>query len=53
MKSWLVKTDIEMYQTRKEKNSIVAEEFIRTLRNKFYKHMYSISKICILINFMR
>ena len=44
MKSWLEKNDIEMYSTHNEQKSVVAERFIRTIKNKIYKHMTSISK---------
>ena len=44
MKSWLEKNDIEMYSTHNEEKSVVAERFIRTIKNKIYKHMTSISK---------
>ena len=44
MKSWLEKNDIEMYSTHNEGKSIIAERFIRTLKNKIYKYMTSISK---------
>ena len=44
MKSWLEKSDIEMYSTHNEGKSVVAERFIRTIKNKIYKHMTSISK---------
>ena len=43
MKSWLEKNDIEMYSTHNEGKSVV-ERFIRTLKNKIYKYMTSISK---------
>ena len=33
-----------MYLTHNEGKSVVAERFIRTLKNKIYKHMTSISK---------
>ena len=33
-----------MYSTRKEGKSVVAERFIRTIKNKIYKHMTSMSK---------
>ena len=33
-----------MYSTRNEGKSVVAERFIRTLKNKIYRHMTSISK---------
>ena len=35
---------IEMYSTYNGGKSVVAERFIRTLRNKIYKHMTSVSK---------
>ena len=44
MKSRLEKNDIEMYSTHNEGKSVVAERFIRTIKNKIYKHMTSISK---------
>ena len=44
MKLWLEKNDIEMYSTHNEGKSVVAERFIRTIKNKIYKHMTSISK---------
>ena len=44
MTSWLDKNDIEMYSTHNEEKSVVAERFIRTLKNKIYKYMTSISK---------
>ena len=50
MKSWLEKNSIEMYLTHNEGKSVVAERFIRTLKNKIYKHMTSISKMYILMN---
>ena len=33
-----------MYSTYNERKSVVAERFIRTLKNNIYKHMTSISK---------
>ena len=46
MKSWLEKNDIlySMYSTHNEGKSVVAERFIRPLKNKIYKYMTSISK---------
>ena len=41
---WLEKDVIEMYSTHNEAKSVVAERFIRTLKNKIYKYMTSISK---------
>ena len=36
--------DIEMYSTSNEGKSVVAERFIKTLKNKIYKHMAAIGK---------
>ena len=33
-----------MYSTQYEVNSVVAERFIRTLKNKIYKHITAVSK---------
>ena len=41
---WLSDNDIIMYSTYKEGNSVVAERFIRTLKNKLYKHMTATGK---------
>ena len=49
MKSWLEK-NIEMQSTHNEGKSVVAEKFMRTLKNKTEKYMTSISKMCISIN---
>ena len=43
MKSWLEENNIEMYSIHNEGESVVAEKFIRTLKNKIYKYMTSIS----------
>ena len=43
MKSWLQKNNIEMYSAHNEGKSVVAERFIRTIKNKIYKRMTSIS----------
>ena len=43
-KKWLKDNDIEMYSIHNERKSVVAERFIRTLKNKIYKYMTSISK---------
>ena len=42
-KSWLQENDIEIYSADNERKSVVAEKFIRSLRNKIYKYMTSIS----------
>ena len=44
MKLWLEKIKIEMYSTHDEREFVVAERFIRNLKNKSYKYMTSISK---------
>ena len=44
MKLWLEKNSVELYSTHNEGKSAVAERFIRTLKNKIYKYMTSISK---------
>ena len=41
-KKWLKDNDISMYSTDNEGKSVVAERFIRTLKNKIYKHMTAI-----------
>ena len=43
-KKWLSDNDIEMYSTYNEGKSVVAERFIRTLKNKLYKHMTATGK---------
>ena len=43
-KKWLQENDIAMYSTHNEGKSVVAERFIRTLKNRIYKYMTSISK---------
>ena len=48
MKSWLQENDIVMFSTQNERKPVVAEIFFRTLKNKIYKHMASVSKnVCI------
>ena len=41
---WLSDNDIIMYSTYIEDKSVVAERFIRTLKNKLYKHMTATGK---------
>ena len=43
-KKWLSDNDIIMYSTYNEGKSVVAESFIRTLKNKLYKHMTATGK---------
>ena len=37
-KKWLKDNDIEMYSIQNEGKSVVAKRYIRTLKNKIYKH---------------
>ena len=39
-----------MYSAHNEVKSIIAERFIRSLKNKIHKYMTSVSIMCILIN---
>ena len=48
-KKWLKDNDISMYSTYNEGKSVAAERFVRTLKNKIYKHMTAISKNVILV----
>ena len=43
-KKWLSDNDIIMYSTFNEGKSVVVERFIRTLKNKLYKHMMATGK---------
>ena len=44
MKEWLQNNEIEMYSTHNEDKSVVAERFIKTLKNKIHRYMTSVSK---------
>ena len=44
LKRFFKTNNIEMYSTYGEGKSVVAERFIRTLKNKIFKHMTAISK---------
>ena len=44
MISWLENNDIKIYSTHSEGKPVVAERFIRILKNKSYKYMASVSK---------
>ena len=44
MKPWLKDNYIEMYSRNNDWKSVVAEKFIRTLKDKFYKYMTPVSK---------
>ena len=43
-KRFLKINSLEMYSTHNEGKSVVAERFIRTLKNKIFKHMTAVSK---------
>ena len=43
-KKWLKDNNIEMYSIHNEGKSVVAERFIKTLKNNIYKYMTAISK---------
>ena len=43
-KKWFKDNDIEMYSIHNEGKSVVAERFIRALKNEIYKYMTSVSK---------
>ena len=49
LKKWLSDNDIIMYSTYNEGKSVVAERFIRTLKNKLYKHMTATVKTYIMM----
>ena len=44
MRSRLDKNAVEMHSAHNEEKSVVAERFIRRLKNEIYKYMTSISK---------
>ena len=39
---WLKDNDIDIYSTHNEGKSVFGERFIRTLKNKIYKHMTAV-----------
>ena len=43
-KKWLKHHNMKMYSTHNEGKSVVAERFIRTIKNQIYKYITSISK---------
>ena len=45
-RKWVKDNDVEMYSANNVGKSVIAERFIRTLKNKIYKY----HKMCILIN---
>ena len=44
MKSWFPDNKMKNYSTSNEGKSVLAERFIRTLKNELYKHMTAVSK---------
>ena len=57
MKSWLEKNGIELYSTHNKGKYVIAERFIRALKNKIYRYMTfqkmfidNSFKKCLLIN---
>ena len=48
MKSFLQNNSIEMYSAHNGGKSVIAETFIKTLKNKIYEYMTAVSKnVCI------
>ena len=43
-KKWLTSNDISMYSRYNEERSVIAVRFIKTLKNKLYKHMTAVSR---------
>ena len=43
-KKWSAGNDMEMYSIHKERKSVVVERFIRTLKNKIFKHYDSCAR---------
>ena len=42
-KNWLKDNDVKMYSIYNKVKSVVAKRFIKTLKNKIFKHMTTIS----------
>ena len=49
LKIFLNENNIEMYWTYNEGKSVVTERFIKTLKNKIFKHITAVSKMFILM----
>ena len=45
MKPWLQDKYIKAYSTHNEGKSVVAEQFVRTVKDKIYKYITATSKI--------
>ena len=52
VKPWLEDNGMEMYSTHSEEKSVAIERFARTLKNKTYKYMTSISKNVFIVDDM-
>ena len=52
MKSFLQNNNIDIYLKHNKRKPVVAERFIRNLKNEIYKYMASISKYVYIINLM-
>ena len=50
MKSFLQNNNIEMYLTHNEGKSVIAERFIRTLRNKIINKLLQFQTMCTFVN---
>ena len=46
LKRFLEINNIQMYSTYNEGQPVIAARFIRTLKNKIFKHMTAISQMC-------
>ena len=46
-KKWLKDSNIEMYSTNNEGKSVIAERFLKTLKNKIYKYIDINIKKCV------
>ena len=49
MQGWSENNDILMYSTHNEGKSVIAERFIRILKDKIYKRMTMIANLIFLI----
>ena len=49
MKSFLQNNNIDIYSTHNKRKPVVAERFIRNLKNEIYKYMASVSKYVYII----
>ena len=47
MKYWLEDNAIEMYSSQNEEKSVVAEGFVRTVKNKIYKYDFKTKNVIV------